>query len=143
MSLVRHMFINYSSQIITVSVTTYENVGVFEMQTSGAVETQVDTQYLGGGSSSTWDLRVPAGGIRGFGVTNGASYSNPNSDLLTILTAAGKNPWPTPPPPPGLFESVTDFEDRYEDFLTALSGERAPRRDRAPAPAPARTPRDT
>ncbi len=137
MSIERYMFINYSNQTITVSMTTYENVGVFEMQTTGDVEELVETRYLGGGSSSTWNLHVPAGGIWGFGVYNGTSYTNPDSNNLTIVTATGKNPWPPPPPPPSLFERVTDFEDRYEDFLMALSGERARRRDRAAAPAPA------
>jgi hypothetical protein len=126
MAITRYMFINnYSSTIISIQITAYENVGVFEMRTEGSVEQQVETQSIGGGSSVTWTMRVPAGGIYGLGVYNGLSYTNPDPSYLTIVTGDDKDPWPTPPPPPPpLFQSVSDFGDRYGDFLIALTGKR-------------------
>lgn len=130
MAIDQHMFINNDSNTISVSITAYESVGVFEMLTEGDVEELVETHPLGSGSSATWDLRVPPGAIWGFGVYNGVSYTNPDPEHLMIVTGNDKNPWPPPPPPPSLFVYVSDFEDRYEGFLMALSG----RRDRPAAP---------
>jgi hypothetical protein len=140
MTIEQHMFINYKSTSITVSVTTYENTGEFEMTTSGqSYETLIATHYLNGEESVTWNLVVPAGGIRGFGVNNGSSYSNPDSQYLTILTTSGKDPWPSPPATaPALFTAVSDYATRYANFLMALSGTREQRRPpSAVAPAPA------
>ena len=141
MAIERHMFVNYKSQTITVSITTYENVGEFQMLTSGeSVEELIETHSLGGQPSVTWNLNVPAGGIRGFGVYGGATFTNPDEEHLTVITSMGKNPWPPPPPPPSLFEEVEDYEDRYEDFLMSLSGQREERRGRSSPPPPAAAP---
>ena len=122
MTLTSYMFINNSSSAINISLTAYETVAIYEMQTSGNIEVQVDTQSIGGGSSVTWTMRVPAGGISGLGVYNGLSYTNPDPTNLVILTTEDKNPWPTPPPPPPpAFTDVRDFEDRYEGFLSTLA----------------------
>jgi len=134
MAIEQHMFINYKSTSITVSVTTYENTGEYQMTTSGqSPETLIATHYLNGEESVTWNLIVPAGGIRGFAVNNGSSYTNPDSQYLTIVTTSGKNPWPSPPATaPALFSAVSDYSTRYADFLMALSGDRDLRPDLAP-----------
>jgi hypothetical protein len=114
------MFINYESTPISISITAYEDVDVFEMQTEGATEEQVETHPLDGESSATWDLIVPAGGIWGLGAYHGVTYDDPDHEVTILMT--DDNPWPTPPPPPPpLFQDVRDFQVRYEDFLTAVA----------------------
>jgi hypothetical protein len=124
MALERKMFINKDTSALNVSITAYESVGVYEMLTEGDVEELVETHPLGEGESTTWTLTVPAGGIRGFVVTKGVSFTNPAPTYLGVVLGNGKNPWPPPPPAPQLFEEVEDYEDRYEAFLMALSGTR-------------------
>jgi hypothetical protein len=141
MAIEQKMFLNYDdSNTISVSITVYETVVEYEMLTEGDVEDEVATHSLGQGSSVTWDLRIPPGAIRGFGVYNGVSFTNPDPTNLTVLTTTGKDPWPPPPPPPPLFAEVEDFEDRYEAFLMGLSGKRTSRADRAAAAAPPAAP---
>ncbi len=116
MAMELYMFINYTSSTYTLSLTTYESVDVYEMLTSGNTQAWVESH-----SSGTWDLRVPAGGIWGFGAAAGLSYTPPSATELLILTANDKDPWPYPPPQaPAQFDEVTDYATRFADFLTDL-----------------------
>jgi hypothetical protein len=109
------MFINYTGSTYSLPLTTYESVDVYEMLTSGSTEQWVESH-----SSGTWTLRVPAGAIWGFGAAAGLTYSAPDPEDLLILLANDEDPWPQPPPPPpALFNTATDYADRYEAFLTA------------------------
>jgi hypothetical protein len=130
MAIERHMFLNYAEETISVEITSYENVQVFEMLVEGDVEDEVSLE-----TSSPWTLRVPAGAVWGFAVENGVSYTNPNETDLKIYVGDGKNPWPPPPPPPPLFAEVEDFDDRFEDFLMALGAAAPEKAAEAPAAA--------
>ena len=146
MALKRIMFINYGDAI-TLSITAYENVGVFEMQPSGDdIEKLIETHALPGGSqSTTWDLPLAAGGIYGFGLYAGADYQNRDPKRLTIVAGNDKNPWPTPPPPPPPpFVRTADYKDRYGRFLMGLgiAGKRSQRQNRAAEPSGGPAPGD-
>lgn len=126
MGLERHMFINYDTSTISISITSYEAVAIYKLLPEGSSPyyEYVETYPLDG-SSVTFDLRVPAGAIWGFGVYASPSYTNPNPTYLSIRTGDGKNPWPTPPPPPpALFSSVSDYSTRYGNFLMGLDAKR-------------------
>lgn len=129
----RIMFIN-NGGATTVSVTTTESVGIFKMLTSGAHYALDYTETLTPPATSiTWDLRMAAGGIYGFGVANGATYPSSIKDV-EVFVVSGKNPWPQPPPPPpAQFTEVSDYTTRYACFIASLSGDES----RQPAPAPA------
>jgi hypothetical protein len=122
MSLQRIMFLNYDDAAITIAITAHENVGVFELCTSGEdVEVLITTHYLPGQETEdTWNLVVPAGKVWGFGVYEQTDFTDPEREDLTIAYSNGKNPWPTPPPPPPPAYSSTDFGSRYSHFLDAL-----------------------
>jgi hypothetical protein len=122
MTLQRIMFMNYGEDPITISITSRENVGVFLMLTEGELEELVDTHYLPvNETSDTWDLRVEAGTVMGFGVYEQLDFDDPNEETFEIVYANGKNPWPTPPPPPPpAYDRSEDFGTRYSHFLTAL-----------------------
>ena len=144
----RHMFVNYDDDTLTIQITAYENVAIYEMEPTGqAIESLDHTEYVPQNESSvTFNMAIPAGTIWGFRVASTPNYTNPDTQHLTIVTASDKDPWPTPPPPPPTAYDTEDYEDRAADFLIALSGDRRPQQGRRaeptePAePAPTSTP---
>jgi hypothetical protein len=122
MEFTRHMFINYDEVDAVLEVEAHENIGVFAMRFEGdEIEELVTTWEVPEEEESVrFEVVVPAGAVQGFGAYS-APRTSSRSERLTMLAAAGKNPWPTPPPPPGLARD--DFEKRYANFLQGLAGE--------------------
>ena len=123
MEFARHMFINYDEVDAVLEVEAHENIGVFAMRFEGdEIEELVATWEVPKEEESVrFEVVIPAGAIHGFGAYSAPRYTSSRSERLTAVRAVGKNPWPTPPPPPGLARD--DFEKRYANFLGALSGD--------------------
>src|SRR5262245_42451754 len=111
----RIMFMNYGSSEFAIEMTARETIGVVEMHATGDTETLIETHTLPGGQNTVvWELRIPAGKIRGFGVYQQLDFTDPQSGDLKINYANGKNPWPPPPPPPppSAYSSSSDWSTR-------------------------------
>ena len=122
MEFIRHIFINYDAVDAVLEVEAHENIGVFALRFEGdEIEELVATWEVPEEKESVrFEVVVPAGSVQGFGAYS-APRTSSRSERLTALTATGKNPWPPPPPTPGLARD--DFEKRYADFLSAISGD--------------------
>lgn len=118
MPITRIALLNYSDKQVKLSITTGDKVGWWELGTDTDVkapETQLATQP----ADKAWDVVIEPGAVYGFATEKGAKISEDPS--IKVIAESGKDPWPKPPPPP-LYKSVGDFNDRFANFLMAVGG---------------------
>jgi hypothetical protein len=132
-------FINHSTFDVTIEVKTSETIVYRELLTSTPANLPDDKQgheYHSGSHA----LVVPAGRFFGFMTSSPVTISNPSPQLVQVISASGKDPWPQPPPPPpSSLSGMADYPMRYKNFNTveALPGKYRPVPFAlAPLPAP-------
>jgi len=113
------MFINFSANQETPTVTAQDTVAEWRLNPTGTYESLTGNSHAA--NTSPWGFHVPAGGINGFVSMYAVTITNPNPTKLQILQVNGKDPWPPPPIPPALFANCSDFATRYAQFLLALN----------------------
>jgi hypothetical protein len=69
-------------------------------------------------------FEVPGGTIFGFAADDEVVFSieEPDQKMILVLTATGKNPWPTPPPDAPSKYGAKDFAVRFENFNRGTGG---------------------
>ena len=111
---VRFQFINYSQTDAKVTVATSDRIVYMELLPDTSVEAPGGNLTLV--EPGKHALRVPAGTLWGF-ASAGVAPTISIAGALTVVVAAGKDPWPQPPPKPQKLATVTDWDTRYENSL--------------------------
>src|SRR5262249_12827276 len=88
-----------------------------------------DVDFDTADANKTYELKAAAGTIYGFVAKQDVKITvdKPDESVL-VITAAGKNPWPVPPPSaPFVYKDDSDYTKRFSNFNTGEPGGRVSR----------------